>query len=76
MALYDVSDDSSNLPVRQDLTAVDLWVTWGAERGTSGSLGYWLGLYALWGLLETTGMALACLYVIPSFTVMATTLTF
>lgn len=38
-----------------------IWITWWAasEDATSGSrLGYWIGIYALYGVLETAGLAL------------------
>ncbi len=43
------------------LTCTDLWLTWWAERGAGGSLGYWLGIYTALGVLETAGLALSCL---------------
>jgi hypothetical protein len=43
---------------------LDIWLTWWAagEDSTSGaSLGYWLGIYALWGFIEIAGIGACCL---------------
>ena len=40
---------------------IDVWVTWWASSDSGHSLGYWLGIYFVLGMMQLFGLAAACL---------------